>query len=358
MKLFTIGPVEMYQSTLDIRGRQIPYFRTDDFSKLNLETDIMLKNLIGTSKYSKVIYLTASGTAAMEAAVMNCLSPDEDDVLVIEGGTFGKRFGQICDVHHIKHSSIVLEQDEALTPEHLEKYNNKRFTAMLVNLHETSTGQLYDVKMLSEYCKSKGMYLIVDAISTFLCDRYEMDNYGIDVTIISTQKGLCLAPGMSIVVLNEKIIEERVKQKLANSVYFDFNDYIVNMERGQTPFTPAVGIMHELNDMLKSITQTGLDNFLNHIEDICLDFRKRIEELPVTIPSYRLSNAITPVIFEKPVAHDIYRKMSENDGVFVNPSGGLQGEKMFRVAHVGNHTISDNEILVSLIGKYLNREEI
>lgn len=358
MKLFTIGPVEMYQRTLDIRGRQIPYFRTDDFSRLNLETDKMLKNLIGTSESSNVIYLTASGTAAMEAAVMNCLSPDEDNVLVIEGGTFGKRFGQICDVHDIKHSSIVLEQGEALTISHLEKYDNKNFTAMLVNLHETSTGQLYDVKMLSEYCKSKGMYFIVDAISTFLCDRYEMDKYGIDATIISTQKGLCLAPGMSMVVLNERIIEERVKRKLAKSVYFDFNDYMLNMERGQTPFTPAVGIMYELNDMLKSITETGLDNFLDNIEKICFDFRKRIEELPVSIPSYRLSNAITPVIFEKPVANEIYRKMSENEGVFVNPSGGLPGERMFRVAHVGNNTISDNEMLVNLIKKYLNQEEI
>lgn len=354
MKLFTIGPVEMYQHTLDIRNRQIPYFRTDDFSQLNLETDRMLKDLICTSEKSNIIYLTASGTAAMEATVMNCLSPGEDEVLVIEGGTFGRRFGQICDVHHIKHTSIVLEQDEALTQEHLEKYNNKNFTAMLVNLHETSTGQLYDVNMLSEYCKSKGMYFIVDAISTFLCDRYEMDKYGIDATIISTQKGLCLAPGMSMVILNEKIVKERVKRKLAESIYFDFNDYILNMERGQTPFTPAVGIMYELNDMLKSITQTGLDNFLNHIENICFDFRKRIEELPVSIPSYRLSNAITPVIFEKPVANDIYRKMSENDSVFVNPSGGLQGEKMFRVAHVGNHTVSDNEMLVNLMKRYLN----
>lgn len=354
MQLFTIGPVEMYSHTLDVRKNQIPYFRTDEFSKLNIETDKLLKKMMGTSKESKVIYLTASGTAAMEATVMNCLSSEKDNVLVIEGGSFGERFGQICDIHKIKHSSIVLGFGEKLTREMLDEYKDEKFTALLVNLHETSTGQLYDVEMLSDYCREKGMYFIVDAISTFLCDTYEMDKYGIDATIISSQKGLCLAPGMSMVVLNERIINDRVRLNLSESLYFDFNTYILNMERGQTPFTPAVGIMYEMNNMLKYIDHIGLDKFLKGIEEICMDFRERISGLPVTLPSYQLSNAITPVIFDKPVAKELYKKMSDNDGVYVNPSGGELGERMFRVAHVGNHSIKDNEVLVNLMTKYLN----
>jgi aspartate aminotransferase-like enzyme len=77
-------------------------------------------------------------------------------------------------------------------------------------LHETSTGQLYDIKMISKFCKKNNMYLIVDAISTFLCDEYHMDENDIDVTIISSQKGLCVAPGMSMVAINSRILKERV----------------------------------------------------------------------------------------------------------------------------------------------------
>lgn len=353
MELFTIGPVEMYESTLNIRSRQIPYFRTTDFSKLNLETDEMLKRTIGTSNESKVIYLTASGTAAMEATVMNCLDADEDYVLVIEGGTFGKRFAQICEVHGIKYKSIKLSNYEELTLEHLSEVRNEKFTALLVNLHETSTGQLYDVKMLSEFCKSKNMLFIVDAISTFLCDNYEMDNWGIDATIISSQKGLCVAPGMSMVVLNEKILSKKVMNNSVKSIYFNFKDYIINMERGQTPFTPAVGIMYEINDMLRRIDKIGLDRHLSDIDNICKDFRHRIEKLPVSIPKFTLSNAITPVIFEKEIATYVYEQLVKNEGIYVNPSGGEIGKNMFRVAHVGNHVVEDNERLVKAIEKYL-----
>lgn len=351
MKLFTIGPVEMYPRTLEVRSKQIPYFRTDSFSKLNLETDEMLKNLMGTSQSSEVIYLTASGTGAMEATVINCLT-EEDNVLVIEGGSFGKRFSQICEIHNIPYVPLKLEFGEELTSEQLVQYDNQKFTAMLVNLDETSTGQLYNIRLLSDFCKRHDMILIVDAISTFLCDEYKMDEYGVDVTIISSQKGLCIAPGMSMVVMNEKIVGSRIKEGKSKSLYFDFSDYIVNMKRGQTPFTPAVGIMYELNDMLKHICEIGIDVFLSHIDDMAKDFRHRIEDLPVSIPKYTLSNAITPVIFDKPIALEVFEKLRDNDKIFVNPSGGELGKKMFRVAHVGSNTIDDNRKLVELIEKY------
>ena len=83
---------------------------------------------------------------------------------------------------------------------HLNQYENKDYTMLFVNLHETHTGQLYDIKMLSEFCKRNNLLFVVDAISAFLADEYDMDKYGIDLTIISSQKGLCLSPGMSFCV--------------------------------------------------------------------------------------------------------------------------------------------------------------
>lgn len=110
------------------------------------------KKYLHTSRESKIIYLTASGTGAMEATVMNCLS-NKDKILIINGGTFGERFKKICDLYSLNNTEIKLGTNEALTETHLARYDNCGFSVLLVNLHETSTGQLYDIKMISKFCK-------------------------------------------------------------------------------------------------------------------------------------------------------------------------------------------------------------
>ena len=152
MKLFTVGPVEMYQRTLDLGANNIPYFRTTEFSALMQDTDQLLKRIVRTENSSQVVYLTASGTAAMEATVMNCFT-EKDKLLIISGGTFGKRFEQICKIHNYFYDVIELQLGEAFSKEKLQCYENKGYTGLLVNLHETSTGQLYDRSIIKDFCK-------------------------------------------------------------------------------------------------------------------------------------------------------------------------------------------------------------
>lgn len=347
MKLFTIGPTEMYDTTKEIRKQNIPYFRTDEFSADMLEMDKLLKEAMGTSLNSKGVYLTASGTAALEAVVMNCFD-EKDKLLIVAGGSFGERFVEICQIHKISHDVIRLESNEALTENHLNEYRNNEYTALLVNLHETSTGQLYDIKLLSDFCHSKGMYLIVDAISTFLCDEYKMDDWGISASIISTQKGLCVTPGMAVVMVNEQLAD-RIKKRPRSTMYFDFNDYFKNIERGQTPFTPAVGIVYEILDMLRYINKIGLDNQLAHIKKLADVYRENICSDGISIPTFNMSNAITVTRFEKPVATKIYQELRNKYCMCVNPSGGELGVHSFRVSHVGNLTEDDMRKLAAII---------
>ncbi|WIW70391.1 pyridoxal-phosphate-dependent aminotransferase family protein [Anaerosinus gibii] len=356
MRLFTIGPVQMYQHTLNIGANLIPYFRTNEFSNIMLEIDEMLKNIIGTDTSSESIYLTASGTAAMEATVMNCLDRS-DKALVISGGSFGKRFEQICEIHSISYDALRLGVDEEFRSESLKPYEAKGYTAMLVNLHETSTGQLYDIKVLSSFCKRNNMYLIVDAISTFLCDTYNMDKFGIDVSIISSQKGLCLPPGISIVVLNQKIISEKVNSINPRSLYFDFKDYMNNLRRGQTPFTPAVGLFLQLQDMLKHITDIGIENRLLEVKNRCEHFRNNIKNMPITLPNYPLSNAITPILFKQDIAMKIFEELKDKQQIFVNPTGGELEDRSLRISHVGDLSLADNTILLNEIKKCLNDDK-
>lgn len=345
MKLFTVGPVEMHENILEMGKEQLPYFRTDDFSALMKNVEVNLKSALGASDNSKVAVLTASGTAAMEAAVSNTLTK-EDKVLVISGGSFGHRFCEICKCYDIPYTELKLEFPRTLTRETLDKYDNLGYTALLVNIHETSIGQLYDIDMLSDFCKRNNMLFIADAISTFLSDPIEMDRQGIDLIILSSQKGLSLAPGLSLIVANEKIVEERINKTEKKFMYFNLVDYFDNMERGQTPYTPAVGIILQLNERLNNIIEVGVENVIKHSRDLAMDFRNRCKELPIEIPEYPKSNALTPIILPKKNAKEIFTIMKEKYNIYLTPSGGDIGEILLRVGHLGNLSISDNIDLI------------
>ena len=209
MKYFSLGPVEMFPYTLEVAKKQVPYFRTPEFSEIMLDSEKRMKRVMNAPQDSKVIFLTASGTAAMEATIINCFTK-EDKLLIINGGIFGKRFVDICCAFSIPYESVDLKFGEALTEHHLEKFENSGFTALVVNIHETSTGQLYDKRMLSAFCERNNMYFIVDAISSFLADEYDVEKYHIDATILSSQKGLSIGPGMSFVVLSDRLYNQKV----------------------------------------------------------------------------------------------------------------------------------------------------
>lgn len=353
MKLFTVGPVEMYEETLDIRARQLPYFRTKEFSDMMLEADDILKRIINAPKGAQSIYLTASGTGAMEAAVINCFC-EQDKLLIINGGGFGKRFVEICDIHNIPYDELVIGFEESVTEEMLKQYADCGYTGLLVNVHETSIGKLYPIDVISHFCIENNLYLMVDAISSIFADEYDMEKYHIDATIFSSQKALALAPGMSVVVLSQEIIEEKVKKNKVRSMYFDFKDYLHNFERGQTPFTPAVGIFIEFADMIKSIERMGIAQKVEDTRVKAEAFRMAATEMGFRLPAFQMSNALTTIIFEKN-AKKIYSILKEEYGYIVTPCGGENADKLLRIGHIGHLCIEDGIELLKAMKKAQNK---
>lgn len=334
MRLFTVGPVEMFDSTLKVRSRQLPYFRTDFFSDVMLENAERLKRCLKTSQSSKAVFITGSGSAAMEAVVSNSFN-ENDKLLIINGGSFGARFVKLSEIYNIPYEEIKLEFGEELTQTHLNKMT-ANYTALLVNIDETSTGQLYDLNMLSNYCQMHGMKLVVDAISSFLADDINMDAQKVDCIIISSQKALALAPGLSMVVMNESFYKEQVEPKPMKNLYLSLNEHVKNMERGQTPNTPAVGICYELLDMLRHVEEVGVDNIIEATHKRALRFREMIVELGLKTPDYPLSNACTPIVFENGKAHEVYEYLKNKYDIYVTPSGGVLADRIIRVGHIGN----------------------
>jgi len=349
MKQFIVGPVEMYPSTKKVLEKGYTYFRTQEYGDMVKTCLSKVADMMGAQN-STTIYLAASGTGAMDAVVDNCMR-NNDKALVINGGSFGHRFCELLKWYNVEYDSIDLEWDEIVTKKDLEPFEDKSYTALFVNLDETSSGKLYDIKLLSDFCKRNNMYLIVDAISAFMADAYDMEKYGIDVTIISSQKGLCLSPGMSIVSFSQRMVDKINTEGNPKSYYFDFKSYFRNIDRGQTPFTTTVSIMYELKDMLDLIEKAGgKDAWINNVQEKAEYFREQASQLGLIIPTYPKSNTLTPVYLENVNANEVVKYLREKYEICVNPCGGELSSRMFRVAHIGNTTKQDiDELLDKLM---------
>ena len=166
---FTVGPVMSSEEVRAIGAEQVPYFRTPEFSAVMLENEKLVLKFAKAPEGSRVVFLTGSGTASMEASVMHTLTP-ADKALVINGGSFGQRFVQLLELHEIPHTEIKMRKGSALKAEMLAPYEGQGYTAFLVNIDETSTGVLYDIDLIGDFCRRNDIFLIVDAISAFFTD--------------------------------------------------------------------------------------------------------------------------------------------------------------------------------------------
>lgn len=203
---FTVGPVMSSKEVCSIGALQVPYFRTAEFSEIMLENEKYMLQYTKAPVGSKTVFMTCSSTGSMEAVIMNCFTT-KDKVLIINGGTFGQRFVDICEIHEVPYVALELEHGRKLTKEKLYEYDDQDFTGLLVNVDETSTAVLYDTKMLGEFCKKNNLFFVCDCVSSFLADPFDMEECGADVMITGSQKVLACPPGISIIVLAPKGLE-------------------------------------------------------------------------------------------------------------------------------------------------------
>lgn len=345
---FTVGPVMCSEEVRAVGGEQVPYFRTPEFSALMLENEQLMLKFAKAPEGSKVAFMTNSSTGSMEAVVMNCFS-ETDKVLVIDGGSFGHRFVELCEIHEIPHIVLKLTHGQKLTQEHLYEYDGQGFTGLLVNIDETSTGVLYDSEMIGEFCRKNNIFYVCDCVSAFLADPFDMAHCGADVMITGSQKVLACPPGISIIVLAPRAVE-RVTGRKVKSMYFNLADVLKNMERGQTPFTPAVGILRQINTRLKEIeAQGGADAEIARVAAQADDFREKIKGLPFEFVSEAPANGVTPVHPLHADAYMIFTELKDHYGIWICPNGGDMQHTVFRVGHIGYLNHDDNTTLINAL---------
>ena len=347
---FAVGPVPSDASVKAIGGEDSPYFRTAEFSQVMLENEKMLCELANAPVDSRAVFLTNSGTGAMEAAVMGLLDPLRDKALVVDGGSFGHRFREMLALHQIQHTAIELELGSPLTKEDLNAIDGD-YTVFLVNLGETSQGILYDAKLIGDFCRDRDLMLIVDGISSFLADPFDMAGMGADVLITDAQKALACPPGVAPMILGPRAVS-RAEAIPQPCMYFDLRSLLKNQERGQTPFTPAVTTLLQIHERLASlIAAGGAEAAVSSCAALASDFRTRIAAsgLPFRMRLLSPSNAVTYIDCPNVSAKALFEMLKNDYGIWLCPNGGPKADSSFRVGHIGNHPLSDNALLIAAL---------
>jgi aspartate aminotransferase-like enzyme len=221
--------------------------------------------------------------------------------------------------------------------------------ALLVNAHETSIGHLYDLAATAEFTAANSALHIVDAISIFGTDRIDVTKSNIDVLIISSNKGLALAPGMSMLLMSPLALTRMVE--MPRSYYLDVRAMLSDGLRGQTPFTPATGIFLQLDARLSALTKEGLDSACANAEAVAHHFREQIASLPLQAYSQHMPNAMTAlqVVGGNLSAQTIVKLLNQDFGLVVAPNGGELADTVFRVSHMGNLKLHDVDLLISAL---------
>lgn len=330
-------PGNIESNILEIGAGQVPYMRTSEFSEINKESERILLDLIG-NKSGKAIIYTASGTAAMDAVVANYVST-RTKALVIDGGSFGHRWAQLCDYYGCPHIDIKPEFGHDVDYSELQRIiETEKNDTLLCQHHETSSGQLYNLKKIAEICKKHDVSLIVDVISSFLIEEVDMEELGIDMCITSSQKGLNIPPGISILFFSQRLLDYPFAHR---SYYLDFQENLKNLQRGQTPFSPATMIFLQLNARLKELEKIGKDAYRIRAYEHAVYFRNMCQKYNWPILAHNPSYAITGFQTQG-TPENIIRGLIERYNTFIMP-GCRPG--FFRVSHMG---VQSNEDLYEL----------
>lgn len=332
--IMVVGPTEMEKDILKAGAEPCEYMRTESYTERLRKVYAGLQYIFQTK--NPVVLYASSGTGMLEAAVTNCLSKG-DTALYVNGGSFGKRWGDILKLHGVTGIEEKVEFGKSIDPSRIRSAleSNKNIKAVFTTLDETSSGALTDVasigKIVHEY---PGTILVVDAVSALVVQKLQMDDWFVDIAITSSQKALAIPPGLGFMAISEKGLAAAEKADL-RLFYFDILEYVKDWKRSQTPFTPAVSLINQLEVRLDKIQNEGIDKLQKRYAENTEIIRNGLKELGFTTYAEHPAACVTGCMSGKYNAKDIICVMRDKYNIEVAPSGGDLAEKFFRVGNFG-----------------------
>jgi aspartate aminotransferase-like enzyme len=334
--LLAPGPTPVPPEALLAMAMPIIHHRSPDFLPILESAKKGLQWLCQTK--NDVLIICSTGTGGMVGAVNNFFSPG-DRALVVNAGNFGQRWTNICRAYHLSVEEIKIDWGYAVRPEDVEKALRKdpAIKGVFVQASETSTGVYHDIKALAEIVKRyDNTILVVDAISALVAHDLKMDEWGIDVLIGGSQKGLMLPPGLAFVGISDKAWAHAEKAA-SPKFYFNFKKERESLAKNQTSFTSPVTLIIGLNESLKLLRGEGLDRAIGRHERLARATREAAKAIGLDMFTKESpSNAVTAI--NAPAGMDgqgIYKNLRVKYGITAAGGQGQAKGKIFRIAHLG-----------------------
>ncbi len=332
--LLTPGPTNVPRRVLEAMALPMIHHRTKEFQAILERVNANLQKFFCTK--CPVMTFAASGTGAMEASITNLLSRG-DTVLAFSAGKWGERYRDIAGSYGLNVVSIQCPYGQAFQAEQVREAlkKNPLTKAVFVTLCETSTAVMHPVKEFAEVTRSSSALLFVDAVSGLGCDVLKMDEWGVDVVICGSQKGMMLPPGLAFVALSDRA-QAAISQSNLSKYYFNFADALKAMKKNDTPFTPAVSLIRGMDVALDMILQEGLEKVWQRHAAVAQWVRGQMTSLGLVLFSKAPSSGLTAVAMPEGISSgDTIKIMRDKHQVIMaDGQGELQG-KIVRFAHMG-----------------------
>jgi aspartate aminotransferase-like enzyme len=331
--LLAPGPTPVPPAVLLAMAQPMIHHRTPEYEALFADVRRDLRLLFQCT--NEVLMFAASGTGAMEGAVVNTLSPG-DRVIVVRGGKFGERWADICQAYGLHVVPVDVPYGKSVDPAAvagaLERAPASK--AVFATHSETSTGAVHDIQALAGIVRRTEALLVVDAITSLGVMDLPMDAWGVDVAVSGSQKALMLPPGLSFAALSDRAWE-RVPLARLPKFYFDFARERKAIVGNQSAYTPAVSLVVGLRETLRLILTEGLPDVFARHDRLARAARAGVQALGLTLFAEHPGAACTAVTAPPGIDGGAVVKGIRKRGITIAGGQGSMKGKMFRISHMG-----------------------
>jgi aspartate aminotransferase-like enzyme len=349
-RLFIPGPVLVKEDVLQQLARPTLGHRLKEYAQLHGETVNMLKKVLFTEQ--NVFLSTSSASGIWEAAIRNCVAPDET-VLCTCCGAFSDKWATVAKNCGRNVEQLKVEWGKPILPEMIdEKLAAGRYAAITLVHNETSTGLMNPVHEISDMMKQKypDVLVLVDSVSGMVGLPLHFDELGWDVAFASVQKAFAIPPGLAVAAVSDRAMKKS-KSVPNRGYYFDFQLWAKSNEKNQTLVTPNIPHIMALNYQCEKLLAEGMENvWARHkqMADFVRGWTK--EKFALFCDQKYASNTLTAIKNTRGinVAETINALQKKHNTVFGNGYGDLK-EKTFRIAHMGDITLDDLKELLAWI---------
>jgi aspartate aminotransferase-like enzyme len=343
--MFTPGPTMVPPEVLLAEAAPMMHHRTEQFSQIMVEVVEGLKKLFGTAE--DVYLIVGSGTAAMEAAVVNVCSPG-DKIICANGGKFGERWGELGRTYGCNVVELVVEWGKSPTVKEIAAAlkENPDARALYVTQSETSTAALTDIEAIGRLTRGTNTLLGVDAITGIGIHPFKMDAWGVDMAVSGSQKGCMIPPGLAFIAVSRRTWKA-VETCKSPRYYLDLTAMKKNWKKTTTPFTAAVSLIRALHKSLEMILAEGLDEVHARHARLARATRAAGQALGLKLLAQVPVNGITALYGPEGIdTEKIVDTMLSKYGVAIAEGQGKMKGKIFRIGHMGY--VSEEDLLVAI----------